>query len=119
MSTIVTTINSYILPLIRESLTSLQVLRSSLGLLLALMEDVSSNLQTDSLVMGILPRLFVLAFVMPHCSLNEEEMEVAGLAEKLWNCWKCHSDSQSCATVIHEVKGLLRDLLPSTDVRPR
>ena len=111
--------DSYLLPLIRASLTSLQVLRSSLSLLLTLLQNLPSNLHTEPLLMDSLPRLFVLAYVMPRCIPNEEEMEVIVLAEKLWKCWKDHSDSQLFMTVTREVKGLLRGFLTNTDIRPQ
>jgi hypothetical protein len=67
----------------------------------------------------VLPHVFVLAFVMPHCSTNEEEKEVADLAQQLWDSWKSNSRDQARATVTYEVKRLLKTLLTDADVRPR
>ncbi|KAF8531403.1 hypothetical protein JB92DRAFT_2851839 [Gautieria morchelliformis] len=119
VSSTVTTIESHISPLIRTSSTSYQILRSSLNLILALTQDVPSNPHTEVLLANIWPRLFVLAFVVPHCSSNDEELEAADLARKLWKGWKDRSDKHPVATVTREVRRLLSDLLTDTAVRPR
>ena len=95
------------------------MLRISLKLLLSLLQDVPSSSHTELFLMDILPHVFVLAFLMPHCSSHEEEKEVEDLAEQLWNSWKGQSATQTCAAVVREVKQLLKSLLIDTDVRPR
>jgi hypothetical protein len=71
------------------------------------------------LLADILPRLFVLAFVVPHCSSNDEELEAADLARKLWNGWKNSSYKDPVSMVTQEVRRLLSDFLTDTAVRPR
>lgn len=118
-TSIISTVDSEIRPLIRLSVTSLKVLKASLNLLLSLLEAVPSYPRTEEVLIDILPHVFVLAFAMPHCFSEEEEIEIAGLATQLWTSWMNHADNQQRVIVTQEVKQLLRDLLTSTDVRPR
>lgn len=73
----------------------------------------------STMLVNVMPVVFVLSFVLVQCSPREEERMVLDLAKQLWEIWRELAEEKARGTVFNTVKLLLKDLIMDIGVRPR
>ncbi|GJJ10582.1 hypothetical protein Clacol_004809 [Clathrus columnatus] len=107
-------------PMIRGSSPSIEILTSSLRLLLELGEVLPVDDLPAPIKENTLPHLFVLGFILPDCrSFEEAEEVIMNLAKRLWEIWHSRADSSIRNAVLLNTKRCLKDLITDTRSKPQ
>lgn len=103
--------------MIEGSTPSIEILISSLKLLLALEDVLPMDNLPATILEDTLPHLFIVGFVLPESSDFHEQEDIVDLSRRLWRTWQTRADEPTRSIVLQNTKNALKSLI--TDIRSR
>lgn len=120
ISSSVATLDYQLQLMIEGSTPSIEILTSSLNLLLGLgdslpVDDLPAPIQEKTL-----PHLFIHGFTLPECGpFEEQEEEAMELSTRLWESWQARAKGNVQDIVLQNTKRCLKSLITDTRSRPQ